>query len=499
MPRIKHFAFALAVTFICTLALSAQAQTPRVSTVNVSAESDKVRIAAQGDVWEMRIEVSDESGDVVFQSGAITGQQLDWNMKDSQGERVAAGAYLVTVTFRNAAGKMRKRVEQVTVDEAERADTKRDAAPEAVQATITGAGTAGRIAKFTGAATIGNSVITESAGKIGIGTAAPTSTLHVNSTAANSPAILANNNASGGIGVKGRSFQASGIAVWGEHTGGGPGVVGTSGSGVGVEGNSGSGRGVSGTSVNNYGVRGYSSQSSGVIGESSRSTGVSGIGGTNGVSGASTNGIGVRATSTGGIGVRAISTNGIGVEASSTGGIGVNAYSTKNDGVVGVSFDNAHAGVVGSHPGSGNGVYGESHSGFAGYFAGVVVATGGVSNGSDRNLKANFSTVNPRSILDRLSAIPIQTWSYKSESDAVRHIGPMAQDFSAAFGVGSDDKHISTVDADGVTMAAIQGLYQMMQEKDKQIETLTHKVEQQQAQLNQVKRTIKRKRTARKN
>jgi hypothetical protein len=35
----------------------------------------------------------------------------------------------------------------------------------------------------------------------------------------------------------------------------------------------------------------------------------------------------------------------------------------------------------------------------------------------------------------------------------------MAQDFYAAFGVGEDDTHITTVDADGVALAAIQGLY----------------------------------------
>ena len=123
---------------------------------------------------------------------------------------------------------------------------------------------------------------------------------------------------------------------------------------------------------------------------------------------------------------------------------------------------------------------------------------------SDRNLKANFSSVNPRLILDRLSTLPIQTWSYKSESDAVRHIGPMAQDFRAAFNFGTDDKTLSTVDAQGVTMAAIQGLYQQNQElthtveqQSRQIETLIRQVEQQQVQLNQVKRTIKRKRTAR--
>ena len=52
----------------------------------------------------------------------------------------------------------------------------------------------------------------------------------------------------------------------------------------------------------------------------------------------------------------------------------------------------------------------------------------------------------------------MQTWNLKSQDPAIRHIGPMAQDFYAAFNVGEDDKHINSVDADGVALAAIQGL-----------------------------------------
>jgi hypothetical protein len=59
--------------------------------------------------------------------------------------------------------------------------------------------------------------------------------------------------------------------------------------------------------------------------------------------------------------------------------------------------------------------------------------------------------------LDRLSRIPISTWNFIGDDGAL-HMGPMAQDFYAAFGLGMDDKHISTVDADGVAFAAIQEL-----------------------------------------
>ncbi len=61
--------------------------------------------------------------------------------------------------------------------------------------------------------------------------------------------------------------------------------------------------------------------------------------------------------------------------------------------------------------------------------------------------------------------MPVSTWRFKSEDDSVRHIGPMAQDFMAAFGYGRSDKHIVGTDADGVALAAIQGLYELQREE----------------------------------
>jgi len=83
---------------------------------------------------------------------------------------------------------------------------------------------------------------------------------------------------------------------------------------------------------------------------------------------------------------------------------------------------------------------------------------------SDRNLKENFAPVNPREILDKVAALPISGWNYKQDPGS-KHIGPMAQDFRAAFGTGMDEKHIATVDADGVALAAIQGLNEKLEEQ----------------------------------
>ncbi len=87
---------------------------------------------------------------------------------------------------------------------------------------------------------------------------------------------------------------------------------------------------------------------------------------------------------------------------------------------------------------------------------------------SDRNAKAAINPVDPTDVLTRVASMPVSSWVYKKEPD-IRHIGPMAQDFRAAFGVGKDDKTIYNIDAQGVTMAAIQGLYDLLQQKDAEI------------------------------
>lgn len=97
---------------------------------------------------------------------------------------------------------------------------------------------------------------------------------------------------------------------------------------------------------------------------------------------------------------------------------------------------------------------------------------------SDRNAKQAFSAVDSRDVLDRVLHLPIQTWSFKVDG-GTRHIGPMAQDFHAAFQVGTDERHIATVDADGVALAAIQGLYKVVQEKETRIESLERELRQQ--------------------
>jgi hypothetical protein len=107
---------------------------------------------------------------------------------------------------------------------------------------------------------------------------------------------------------------------------------------------------------------------------------------------------------------------------------------------------------------------------------GYLTITGTYSPASSRTVKEGFSGVEPREVLRKVLDMPITSWSYKRDP-GVRHIGPMSEDFFAAFAVGTDDKGISVTDSAGVTLAAIQGLNQVVQEKDKEISDLRSRIE----------------------
>jgi hypothetical protein len=91
---------------------------------------------------------------------------------------------------------------------------------------------------------------------------------------------------------------------------------------------------------------------------------------------------------------------------------------------------------------------------------------------SDENIKRDFLSVDPDEILDKLSRLPVGTWAYRTEGSTERHIGPMAQDFKATFHVGSSDRTILQVDADGVAFAAIQALTARLNAVEKQNQQL---------------------------
>jgi hypothetical protein len=106
--------------------------------------------------------------------------------------------------------------------------------------------------------------------------------------------------------------------------------------------------------------------------------------------------------------------------------------------------------------------------------------------GSSRDIKENFESVDARSILERVIALPMSEWSAKNDESGQRHMGPIAEEWWQAFGLGPDDKHVSVGDVGGVALVAIQGLHAVVEEKDARIDGLMTVVEEKKAQIEQL-------------
>ena len=95
---------------------------------------------------------------------------------------------------------------------------------------------------------------------------------------------------------------------------------------------------------------------------------------------------------------------------------------------------------------------------------------------SDRSVKENVEPIDGRTVLQGVAGLPIATWNYETQDEWIRHMGPMAQDFRTAFGLGSNERTIGTVDADGVALAAIQGLNTVVEEQETHIVALEERI-----------------------
>ncbi len=102
---------------------------------------------------------------------------------------------------------------------------------------------------------------------------------------------------------------------------------------------------------------------------------------------------------------------------------------------------------------------------------GSVQATNVVFS-SSRELKNELGTIDGKETLARLATLPISKWTLKTDQKATAHIGPMAEDFHKLFNVGQDEKHLAVTDVNGVALAAIQGLAQLVRERDEEITAL---------------------------
>lgn len=136
---------------------------------------------------------------------------------------------------------------------------------------------------------------------------------------------------------------------------------------------------------------------------------------------------------------------------------GPNQFLIRAGGGVGINTNNP-TGVsltIGTDTTNGNGAY---------------VSNGGAwTNGSSRSFKEAFATVDVGATLEKVLTLPVQTWFYKNDREEGRHMGPVAEDFAQTFALGNNEKYIATVDEGGVALAAIQGLYQKVDDENRKL------------------------------
>lgn len=125
---------------------------------------------------------------------------------------------------------------------------------------------------------------------------------------------------------------------------------------------------------------------------------------------------------------------------------------------------------------------------------GVSLAPGGGSWNmiSDQNKKDNILLLNPNAFKPRFHDLNVYAWNYKS--NPTTHVGPMAQDFFAAFGVGELNTYINMLDADGVALLGIKLLKQEIDDKstsEEKISETENQIENEKSELDELEKRIK--------
>jgi hypothetical protein len=119
--------------------------------------------------------------------------------------------------------------------------------------------------------------------------------------------------------------------------------------------------------------------------------------------------------------------------------------------------------VNGSATSGADGLIVWSNSGASGFNS-----SGALFQPSDRNAKTGFTPVDSRDVLKKVVEMPVTRWHYKNDL-STWYMGPVAQDFHEQFKLGDKDTVIHGVNADGVALAAIQGLAAELKDRDAKI------------------------------
>lgn len=103
---------------------------------------------------------------------------------------------------------------------------------------------------------------------------------------------------------------------------------------------------------------------------------------------------------------------------------------------------------------------------------GDLYVAGNIVQLSSAAAKTGFSAIQPAALLEQVMSLPIRSWRYRHQAESERHVGPTAEDFHAAFGLGGSDQTLAVADVAGVALAATQALQSEVASRDRRIEAL---------------------------
>lgn len=115
--------------------------------------------------------------------------------------------------------------------------------------------------------------------------------------------------------------------------------------------------------------------------------------------------------------------------------------------------------------------------------SGNLFVGGTITQLSSKYSKENLIAVAGSTVLDRLRKLNLWTWNYRTSTSADRHLGPVAEDFYASFGLGVSDRSVAPADMAGVALAASQALTAEIDQRDQQISTLEARIAKLEAAL----------------
>ena len=121
---------------------------------------------------------------------------------------------------------------------------------------------------------------------------------------------------------------------------------------------------------------------------------------------------------------------------------------------------------------------------------GNLTISGTLSQSSDRNMKTAVRDIDATEVLNKIGDLPISSWQFKSDVPAVRHVGPMAQDFHASFGLGENERSIATTDGIGVSLVGIGELKRQSDARQEAIATMQERIDSQKGLIDRQREKI---------